>query len=59
MQHTEALKRLRNFFRRDETTSVDVFCGPTLVEQEPDLAREVGPNNLAMSAWAAGGHPID
>ena len=59
MQHTEALKRLRNFFRRDETTATDVFSGPTLVDQEPDLAREVARTNVAMSAWAAGGHPID
>jgi hypothetical protein len=59
MQHSEALKRLRNFFRRDETTSVDVLSGPTLVDQEPDLPREVARNNVAMSAWAAGGHPSE
>lgn len=59
MQHTDAIKRLRNFFHRDETTSIDVFSGPTLVEQEPDLAREVARNNVAMSAWAASGHPTD
>ena len=59
MQHTEALKRLRNFFRRDETTQVDVFSGPTLVDQEPDLPREVARNSVAMSGWAAGGHPTD
>ena len=59
MQHSEALKRLRNFFRRDETTSIDVLSGPTLVDQEPDLAREVARNNVAMSGWAAGGHPSE
>lgn len=60
MQHTEALKRLRNFFfRRDETISTDVFSGPTLVDQEPDLARELARNSVAMSGWAAGGHPVD
>ena len=59
MQHTEALKRLRNFFRLDETTSPDVLSGPTLVEQEPGLVREVARNNVAMSAWAASGHPTD
>lgn len=59
MRHTEALKRLRNLFRRDETISPDVFSGPTLAEQEPDLARELGRNNVAMSAWAASGHPMD
>ena len=59
MQHTEALKRLRNLFRRDETTATDVFSGPTLVDQEPDLAREVARNTVTMSGWAAGGHPND
>lgn len=59
MQHIDALKRLRNLFRRDETTSVDVFSGPSLVEQEPDLAREVARSNVVMSGWAASGHPTD
>lgn len=59
MQHTEALKRLLAFFRRDEAIAADVFSGPTLADQEPDLAREVSRNNVAMSAWAAGGHPTD
>ncbi len=59
MQHTEALKRLRNFFRRDETISADVFSGPTLVDQEPDLAQELAKHSVAMSGWAAGGHPVD
>lgn len=59
MQHTEALKRLLNLSHRNEDKSTDVFSGPTLVDQEPNLAREVARNNVAMSAWAAGGHPMD
>ena len=59
MQHTEALKRLRDFFRRDETTSANVFSGPTLVDQEPDLAREIAFHTMNASAWAASGHSTD
>jgi hypothetical protein len=59
MQHTEALKRLRDFFRRDETVSIDGFSGPTLVDQEPDLVRETARHTMNASAWAASGHSAD
>ncbi|MDT7953746.1 MAG: hypothetical protein RQ966_19780 [Acetobacteraceae bacterium] len=59
MQHTQALKRLRDFFRRDTDTEPDALSGPTLIEQEPDLAREASRHNVAVSSWAAGGHAID
>ena len=59
MQHTEALKRLRALFRRDEAgPSVDVFSGPSLIDQEPDLIREAARYNVAAAAWAAG-HSTD
>ncbi len=55
MQHTDALKRLRDLFRRDDNsmTSADL-SGPTLLDQEPDLAREAARYNIAASSWAAG-----
>ncbi len=59
MQHTDALKRLRNLFHRDEAHAPDALSGPTLADQEPDLERELARNNVAMSAWAASGHPTD
>ena len=55
MQHTEALKRLRALFRReDSSTSSDVLSGPNLLDQEPDLIREAGRSTVSASSWAAG-----
>lgn len=60
MQHQEVLNRLRALFRRDHPdTTVDLFSGPTLLQQEPDLVQETARHNVSNSAWAAGGHPLD
>lgn len=59
MQHTEALKRLRALFRRDDLdNSSDALSGPSLIDQEPDLMREAARYNIAASSWAAG-HSTD
>lgn len=60
MQHKQALSRLRDLFRRNDPESgADVFSGPTLLQQEPDLMQETARYNVSSSAWAAGGHPFD
>ena len=60
MQHNQALQRLRAMFRRDDAgLDANALSGPTLIEQEPDLARETARYNVSTSAWAASGHPTD
>jgi len=59
MRHIDALNRFRALFRRDDTVvSPDDLSGPTLFDQEPDLAREAARYNVAASSWAAG-HSTD
>lgn len=48
MQHTGALKRFLDIFRRDsKRDDQSAFAGPTLLDQEPELAHEVGRHGLA------------
>ena len=59
MQHNEALKRLRALFVRKPDDEIDLLSGPTLLEQEPDLARENARYSASISAWSASGHSTD
>lgn len=61
MQHNEALKRLRALFLRkpDAEIDTDILSGPTLLQQEPDLARENARYSASVSAWSASGHSTD
>ncbi len=61
MQHKDALQRVRTLLRRQDGVQADTasLSGPTLLDQEPDLAKEAAKRNLAFSAWAAGGQPTD
>lgn len=59
MRHIDALNRIRALFHRDDTVvSLDDLSGPTLFDQEPDLAREAARYTVAVSSWAAG-HSTD
>jgi hypothetical protein len=66
MKHSDALRRVRRLFRKQAPAGTNPtaqpespFSGPTLLEQEPDLAKESGQYTRDASAWAAGGHPVD
>ena len=58
MRHIESLNRLRSLFRR-EADGADALSGPTLIQQEPDLAQETARHVANASAWAASGTPTD
>lgn len=66
MKHSDALRRVRSLFRKQApagrnpaTEPESPLGGPTLIAQEPDLAKESGRHARDASAWAAGGHPAD
>ena len=61
MRHRDALQRVRKLLRRpsDDPAAPDSLSGPTLIEQEPDLAKEASRYNLAASGWAAGGQSTE
>ena len=60
MRHIESLNRLRSLFRREaDADGADALSGPTLIQQEPDLAQEAARHVANASAWAASGTPTD
>ena len=79
MLHRDALRKLRSMFRRQGQTNdpasalpsalTSALSGPTLIQQEPDLAKEAktkrydeskaSRHTRNASAWAAGGQPTE
>ena len=59
MQHSDALRRLRALFHRTPDAQAEPLSGPTLIDQEPDLARETARYSASISAWSASGHSTD
>lgn len=41
MHHAETLKRFLDLFRRPVREDGPAFAGPTLLDQEPELAHEI------------------
>ncbi len=60
MNHQDALRKVATLLRRSAGSTAEAdrgFAGPSLLEQEPDLAKETARHARDASAWAAGGQP--
>ena len=61
MQHIGDLRKKRGLLGEAHTAPLEEasFSGPSLIDQEPDLAKESGQHVRDASGWAAGGQPPD
>lgn len=60
MKHTDLLRKRRSLRDAHVTAPEDsALSGPSLMDQEPDLAKEAGQHTRDASGWAAGGQPPD